>query len=125
MAEQHGSTNSFAHGAPELPSVVVKGYGLEFKEKGRYAGERANRRAFFDALVRLAKLSSRGGGALGGKQIEALPKSELERMIAKGDATDAVVVLGAIEEYCEALASVLARYLKHESWRGAEPTAPA
>ncbi|SHG24461.1 ROK family protein [Kaistia soli DSM 19436] len=120
MLERPVSTNSFAHGAAELPSVVVNGYGLEFKEKGKYAGERANRRAFFDALTDLSRLAPAPDSAFTQKRAPAFSKRELERILAKGVPADAAVVLGAIEVFSESLASVIARFLKHKSWAGAE-----
>lgn len=97
-----------------LPSVFGNGYGLELKEKGKSAGERANRRAFFDAVADPSCLPPAPDSAVTQKQATAFSKGELDRILANGEPVDAAVVLPTIVVFLESLASVIADGLHRE-----------
>lgn len=110
-----------AHGAAELPAVIVDSYNAELREGGGFLGDRASNRAFFALLDdwrdRLAQYGDDPFGDASGKEIG---KKALDKILASGDAEAAGVIQGAIEDFANELATVIRRFLKLKGWKDTE-----
>ncbi|MET0543683.1 MAG: ROK family protein [Variovorax sp.] len=107
-----------AHGATELPSLVVQSYSLELRDADGFVGDNASQTAFRELLDKWRKrVSRRGEDPLGDEPSAELSKSEIDDKLhsKKADAaTD--IVQGAIEEFAVELAHVIRRHLRQKTW---------
>jgi predicted NBD/HSP70 family sugar kinase len=109
------------HGAAALPAVTVDNYNIEIKDEDGFIGDRANKGAFLELIDTLRKVTRKTGeDPIGDEETEELSKKQLDRLLTRGDANEAAIVHGAIEEFSHRLASVIKRYLKSSSWRDTE-----
>jgi len=121
MADEGQNLPVAGHGSLCLPSVVVDGYNVEIKDDEGFVGDRASRRAFCESLERWREpLRKAGNDPFGDRDITDLGKKELEAILAKGDPEAAAVVQGAIEDFAQALAHVIRRFLRLKSWQDTE-----
>ncbi len=109
------ATNGIIQGANDLPSVTVDDYNLEMRDReGGFVGDRASRRAFNEIVedwrARLRKVDS---DPLGDRQIQEIPKGDLDALLAKGEPEVAGLVHSAIEEFAQELAAVIRRFLQN------------
>jgi predicted NBD/HSP70 family sugar kinase len=119
MAEERPVLN--AHGAKRLPSVEVDSYNLEIKDEDGYVGDKASRGAFHDILEKWREpLRKLGVDPLGDKLSEEMSKKQLDKMLAEGDPEAGGIIHSAVEEFAQALTSVIKRFLKTSAWRGTE-----
>ena len=119
MAEERPVLN--AHGAKRLPSVEVDSYNLEIKDEDGFVGDKASRGAFHDILERWREpLRKLGVDPLGDKLSEEMSKKQLDKMLAEGDPEAGGIIHSAVEEFAQALTSVIKRFLKTSAWRGTE-----
>ena len=110
-----------AHGAAELPEVVLKSYNLQLKDEEGFVGDRASGRAFRAVLDELrARVSEVAEDPLGKKPSKELSKKQLDKILSDGDSVAAGIVQGAIEEFAKDLASVVRRFLRLKAWRDTE-----
>jgi predicted NBD/HSP70 family sugar kinase len=110
-----------AHGATRLPSVTVDSYNIESKDEDGFVGDRASKRAFHEIVEHLRKLLREDGDdPLGDEHSEDFGKKELDAILIEGDPKAAGVLLGAIEEFAQDLASVIRRFLKLKGWQNTE-----
>jgi predicted NBD/HSP70 family sugar kinase len=110
-----------AHGAEELPSVIVKSYNLEIRDEEGFIGDRASGRAFRALLDEVrAQVSEVTKDPLGNKPSKEIPKKQLDKIMANGDTVAAGIIHGAIEEFATQLAGVVRRYLRQKAWRDTE-----
>lgn len=110
-----------AHGAPELPSVIVDDYNNELKDRAGFIGDRARKSAFQDKLDDWRKrVSKAGDDPLGDTPTSALSKKQVDKLLKGDDKEAAALIMGAIEDYAGELAGVLTRYLKVSSWKSTE-----
>ncbi len=109
------------HGDKQLPAVVIEAYNCELSDEDGYLGDRACRGAFVKLLEETRKAVSKGGeDPLGKEPTEEISKKQLDELLLEGDPEAAGVVQGAIEEFAQALARVIGRYLKLKAWRDTE-----
>ncbi|MDO9358858.1 MAG: ROK family protein [Polaromonas sp.] len=113
---------SLLHGSLQLPSVNVRDYSLELRERGGFLGDQVSRKAFsamLDDWRTLFREMDDGEDPFGKKPTPELGKARLDRLLdtptPAGAALDA-----AIEDYAVQLAHVVRRFLRHPSWRGVE-----
>ena len=107
-----------AHGAKRLPSVEVDSYNLEIKDEDGFVGDKASRGAFHTMLEKWREpLRKLGADPLGEKSSEQLSKKQLDKLLTEGDAEAGGIIHSAVEEFAQALTSVIKRFLKVASWR--------
>ncbi|AMJ62080.1 ROK family protein [Bosea sp. PAMC 26642] len=105
-----------AHGAAELPSVVVTSYNLEIRDQDGFIGDKASRGAFVDHLDALRQhLRKSGEDPLDG-DTAAISKKALDALLAEGEPHEAALVLSAIERFAQSLAFVIRRFSKQKAW---------
>ena len=110
-----------AHGAKRLPSVEVDSYNLEIKDEDGFVGDKASRGAFHEMLDKWREpLRKLGADPLGEKSSDQMSKKELDKLLAEGDAEAGGIIHSAVEEFAQALTSVIKRFLKTASWRDTE-----
>jgi hypothetical protein len=122
MAEQaSGNHGLAAHGAAALTSVNVDTYNAELRDKDGFIGDRASRRAFRAILDDWReRLRKHGDDPIGEANSEDISKKKLDAMISEGDATSGGLVLSAVEEFAQELASVIRRFMRLKDWKGTE-----
>jgi hypothetical protein len=117
MPDSHGHDMP-AHGARELPAVLVDSYNVELREAGGFIGDRASSRAFRSILDdwrdRLRRIAD---DPLGKQPSDKVQRRELDKLLVDGDVEAAGVVLSAIEEFAQELATVCRRLLRLKAWR--------
>ena len=119
MAEERPVLN--AHGAKRLPSVEVDSYNLEIKDEDGFVGDKASRGAFHEILEKWREpLRKLGVDPLGDKLSEEMSKKQLDKMLAEGDPEAGGIIHSAVEEFAQALTSVIKRFLKTAAWRDTE-----
>ena len=120
MPDFHGHDMP-AHGARELPAVLVDSYNVELREAGGFIGDRASSRAFRSILDdwrdRLRRIAD---DPLGEQPSDKVQRRELDKLLVNGDVEAAGVVLSAIEEFAQELATVCPRLLRLKAWRETE-----
>lgn len=105
-----------AHGAQDLPSVVVTSYNLEIRDQDGFIGDKASRGAFVEHLDALRlHLRKSGDDPLDG-DTGAISKKALDALLAEGAPHEAALVLSAIEGYAQSLAFVIRRFCKQKTW---------
>src|SRR5262245_9343952 len=110
-----------AHGAAELPEVILKSYNLEIRDDEGFIGDRASGRAFRALLDEVrAQVSEVTKDPLGKKPSKDISKRELDKILANGDTVAAGIIHGAIEEFAKQFAGVVRRYLRLKTWRDTE-----
>ena len=110
-----------AHGAKRLPSVEVDSYNLEIKDEDGFVGDKASRSAFHEMLEKWREpLRKLGADPLGDKSSEEMSKKQLDKLLAEGDAEAGGIIHSAIEEFAQALTSVIKRFVKVSSWKDTE-----
>ncbi|HXG81532.1 MAG TPA: hypothetical protein VNJ05_07005 [Sphingomicrobium sp.] len=110
-----------AHGAEELPEVILKSYNLEIRDEEGFIGDRASGRAFRALLDEVrAQVSEVAKDPLGNKPSKDLSKKQLDKILANGDTVAAGIIHGAIEEFAKQLAGVVRRFLRLKAWRDTE-----
>ena len=116
-----GEDAPLAHGARDLPSVVVNAYNAEIRDREGFIGDRARKAAFQEKLDDWRKrLREAGDDPLGDTPTDKLSKKHLDRILHGDDKEAAALVIGAIEDYAAELAGVLRRYLAQASWKETE-----
>lgn len=113
-----GESADGLHGQWKLPAIEVTSYNLEVKGRYGFIGDQASGRAFRKRLQALARVAK--GGQMEGEDSIPTPrtkKKHLDRILAEGAPIAGAVVHSAVEEFAQALAEVIARYLKQAAWR--------
>lgn len=110
-----------AHGATRLPGVEVDSYNLEIKDEDGFIGDKASRSAFHGMLEKWREpLRQLGTDPLGEVSSEEMSKKQLDKLLAEGDPEAGGIIHSAVEEFAQALTSVIKRFLKDSSWRDTE-----
>jgi hypothetical protein len=109
------------HGANVLPAVDVESYNIELREKRRFVGDRANKKAFAELVEKWRKLiEDKNGEKLSEFSLKKLNRKKLEQILLKGNADAAGVVQGAIDDFAKRIVDVIERYLKQPDWKKTE-----
>ncbi|MBV9250878.1 MAG: ROK family protein [Acetobacteraceae bacterium] len=110
-----------AHGGADLPSVTVEAYNAELRDAEGFIGDRASRRAFQSILDewrdRIARV---GEDPFGNQPTRKLSKRKLAKTLIEGEVEAAGLILTAIEEFAQELATVCRRLLRLKTWQSAE-----
>ncbi len=110
-----------SHGSPMLPRVEVESYNVELREKRRFVGDRANKKAFSALIEKWRKtVEDKSDEKLRELSLKTLSRKKLERILTKGEPEAAAVVQAAIDDFAERLADVIERYLKIDEWKKTE-----
>lgn len=122
MAETADRPTLPTHGAATLPSATVDSYNLELEDAGGFIGDKARRDAFRESLDGWRKhhKAVTGEDPLGDSKTAEISKKQLDELLASGSVEASGIVLSAIEDYAQALFTVLRRFLKHKAWAGTE-----
>ena len=122
MADASDRSTLPTHGAVTLPSVTVDSYNLELEDAEGFIGDKARRAAFVEALDdwRNRHKAASGDDPLGDTKTEDLSKKQLDELLASGSVEAAGIILSAIEDYAQALHTVLKRFLKNKAWAETE-----
>lgn len=116
-----GESADGLHGQWNLPAIALTSYNLEVKGRYGFIGDQASGRAFRKRLQALARVAK--GGQMEGEDSIPTPrtkKKHLDRILAEGAPIAGAVVHSAVEEFAQALAEVIRRYLKQAAWRRVE-----
>lgn len=113
------------HAATQLPAVVIDSYNVELSDQdGGFLGDRASKRAFQAILEdwrdRVRETAEDNEDPIGSEPSQTISKKKLDRLLMKGDPEAAGIVLGAIEDFAQELASVTRRFLRSKGWKGTE-----
>jgi predicted NBD/HSP70 family sugar kinase len=109
-----------AHGAKRLPSVEVDSYNLEIRDGDGFVGDKASRGAFREMLEKWREPLRKLGVDPLGDASEVIDKKTLDKLLAEGDPEAAGIIHSAVEDFAQALAGVIKRFLKDSSWRGTQ-----
>lgn len=109
------------HGAAELAAVRLDSYNVELRDGSGFVGDRASKRAF-QAIVETWRERVRAGedDPLGEDDGKEPGKKKLEKALLSGDIEAVGVVQSAIEDFANALAEVIRRFLRMETWGDTE-----
>lgn len=107
------------HGARRLPSVRIDAYNLEVKDDEGFVGDQASGRAFRSLVEEWRKRirTEDGKTAIDKGRVK---KSDLDKLLSEGGLEAAGLIMSAIEDYAQALAAVIRRYLGLKSWEGTQ-----
>ena len=109
------------NGSARLPCVEVDSYNLRIEDEEGFVGDRANKGAFMSMLDKWREpLRALDADPLGEAPSEELGKRQLDQLLAEGKPEEAGLVHSAVEEFAQALAAVIGRFLKHKGWRDTE-----
>ncbi|WP_331376755.1 ROK family protein [Sinorhizobium chiapasense] len=109
------------HGGEDLPSVTVDGYNIELRSSDGFLGDKANKYAFQEKLEAWRKRVRRGGDdPLGKTPTSELSKKQVDALLVGDDKEAAAMVMGAVDDFAEELAAVLAKLLDQKSWKKTE-----
>lgn len=108
------------HGAAELPSVTVTSYNLEVRDEDGYVGDKASRGAFVEHLDALRTHLKRNGDDPLDGDTASISKKDLDALLKDGDATEAALVLSAVESFAQSLAFVIRRFTRLKAWAEVE-----
>ena len=110
-----------AHGARELPAVLVDSYNAELRDSEGFIGDRASSRAFRSILDDWRdRLRQVADDPLGEQPTEKVQRKKLDKILVDGDVEAAGLVLTAVEEFAQELAAVCRKLLRLKAWRETE-----
>jgi predicted NBD/HSP70 family sugar kinase len=117
----HPKIPATGHGAAELPSVRVDSYNVELRDADGFLGDRASKGAFQTILEEWRERVGEGDeDPLGAEPGDEVGKKKLEKLLVSGDIKAAGVVQSAIEDFANALAGVIRRFLGLKEWKDTE-----
>ena len=92
--------------------------GGQIKDEDGFVGDKASRGAFHEMLEKWREpLRKLGDDPLGEKSSEQMSKKQLDKLLTEGDPEAGGIIHSAVEEFAQALVSVIKRFLKVASWR--------
>jgi predicted NBD/HSP70 family sugar kinase len=101
--------------------VIVDSYNLELKYRRKFVGDHANKSLLKTLLQKWRNVARRfGPDPFGDKPSEEIRKKDLDAALMSGDSVAASIVHAIIEDFAQALAFVIGRFLKHKDWRRTE-----
>lgn len=115
-----GRPVTYGHGARELPGVIVDSYNLVLRDEDGFIGDRASRTAFSAIMERWREPLAQLGADPFDRKSNQASKDKLDTLLKEGHPEAGGIVHSAIEEFAQALVSVVRRFLKTPSWRDTE-----
>jgi hypothetical protein len=114
-----GATVLAAHGAAELPAVIVDTYNAELRDANGFVGDRASKGAFRSLLDHWRERVREAGGEdpLGDEPSEEVSKKTLDKILANGEPEAAGIVQSAIEDFSQEFTAVTRRLLRLKEWK--------
>ncbi|MCK0198342.1 ROK family protein [Ancylobacter sp. 6x-1] len=117
-AQQASVAPLAGHGSTRLPAVEVDGYNSQLRDEEGFVGDKARRAAFFEGLDTWRELAARKGKDLfDDTPTSELSKRSLDKTFLEGNVRGQAVMLSAIEDYAQQLATVARRLLRTKEWR--------
>jgi len=117
--KNHGPPSLVTHGATTLASVTVDACNSQLREEDGFVGDRARRAAFFEMLDRWRQIAG-GKAPLGDGPVAEISKKDLDAALLEGKPQEQALLLSAIEDYANELATVIRRLLRTRDWRGTQ-----
>lgn len=109
------------HGAVQLPTVEVLSHSLELKQRGRFIGDDASRRAFARYLDEARRAARRvGHDPFGSKPSAELSTRRLDRILDGDDAHAIALLTAAVDAFACGLVRVIKRYRQTATWKKVE-----
>jgi predicted NBD/HSP70 family sugar kinase len=104
------------HGAAQLPEVTVEGYNTQLRRQGRYVGDEAAKRVFFDRIdAWRATLRKTEKDPFGDTPSAELSKKALDKALREGSSAAAGIIQSAVEDFAQALFDVI-RVFHARAW---------
>ena len=121
-SKHHEEVNApLAHGASLLPLVTIDDYNNELRDKNGFVGDNANKKTFQQKLDDWRKRVRKfGDDPIGKVATEKLSKKKIEALLKGDDMEAAALVMGAVEDFSQDFAKVIAKFLKDERWSKTE-----
>jgi predicted NBD/HSP70 family sugar kinase len=122
VSNNEQTPSGMAHGAQQLPSVIVESYNVELRDQDGFVGDRASFRAFRSMLEEWREKLRQVGDddPLGAAASTDISKKKLDKLLLEGDPKAAGVVQATIEEFAEELATVVRRFIRLKGWKEVE-----
>lgn len=117
---EHGKADhrTIVHAAGALPAVSVDDYNIELANEDGFIGDRVSKSAFRDLIEDWReKLRQVGDDPLGDAPSREIGKKRLDRLMLSDDPLASGLVLGAVEDFSQELATVVRRFLRQKAWR--------
>ncbi|MFK8250346.1 ROK family protein [Ancylobacter terrae] len=105
------------HGAAKLPSVIVDACNSQLRDDDGFIGDRARRSAFFKALDRWRSIAGEADDPFEGASIADISKKTIDRVLGDEAPRRQALALSAVEDYAQALAGVVRRFMRTKEWR--------
>lgn len=106
-----------AHGALNLPLVTIDDYNNELRDKDGFVGDNANKKTFQQKLDDWRKrIRKVGDDPIGKTATEKLSKKKIDAILKGDDLAAAALVMGAVEDFAQDFADVIAKFLKDKGW---------
>lgn len=124
-ASQKDTQLLLRHGGAQLPSVEIDTYNLEVKDDDGFVGDRASRSSFVTILDGWRKIAKEAGidDALGDKPTQEIGKKKLDDALSGGEEHAVAVLHSALEDFAQALAYVVRRFMRTKGWKETESIA--
>ena len=118
------ASRQFSRAGP-TPLVLLDSYNVELRDdEGGFLGDRASNRAFRTILEdwreRVRETRTDGEDPLGADTSRDFSKRKLDRILIEGEPEAAGLVMGAVEEFAQELATVTRRFLRAKGWKNTQ-----
>jgi hypothetical protein len=111
---------ALVHGSRQLPSVIVDGYSADIKDRNGYFGDKASNGTFQQLLQNIRREMKETGGDPIEVPAKELSKKIIDRLLLDGDFDEAGVILSAMEQFSQNLATVAIQLLRTKEWAEVE-----
>lgn len=105
------------HGASRLPSVEVDTCNSQLRDDHGFIGDRARRTVFFESLEAWRGHAREDEDPFEGAPLEEIAKKAIDKALAGSEPRRQALVWSAAEDYAQALAGVIRRFLRAKEWR--------
>ncbi|MGR9080500.1 ROK family protein (plasmid) [Rhizobium leguminosarum] len=106
-----------AHGALNLPLVVIDDYNNELRDKNGFVGDNANKKTFQQKLDDWRKrIRKVGDDPIGKIATDKLSKKKIDALLKGDDLAAAALIMGAVEDFAQDFADVIGKFLKDKRW---------
>jgi predicted NBD/HSP70 family sugar kinase len=107
------------HGSKRLNRVSVDSYNLELKDQGGFLGDRASKKALRKVISEWRGLLDPDQDPFGGPK-KKVGKRDIDRALSVDDLAVLGLAESVIEDFAQALKTVISRFLRAKAWRGTQ-----
>lgn len=116
-SEKQARAVPLAHGAAELPAVIIDEYSSKLRGKNGFLGDDANKTTFSLKVDELRKLlPAHGKDPLNKTPAKDISRKKINALLRGDDVEAAAVIMGAIEGFAQDFAGVIGKFLKTRIW---------